>query len=331
MGETIKTRSEILFVYDVTEANPNGDPLEMNCPRLDPDTGHNLVTDVRLKRTVRDYLISERGYDGVADKGRDVFVREKLMPNGGIQDGKARGKDFGSKPEEVRKNAPQYCIDIRLFGAVIPLENDSVTLTGPVQFRLARSLNRVEVFHIKGTGAFASKAGAGQATFREEDFVHYSLIPFYGAINPAAAKHTGMTPDDEKMLLEALWSGTKHLHSRSKLGHMPRLLLKVEYADASSFVGELQRHLKLELREGLVSDKDIRSVDDYTVAIDALIAKLKTASSGKGPFGSEIKISAVTFAHDPALRLTHGGKGIDDLGPVLKEHLDVGVIDRSAV
>ncbi|MGH9831198.1 MAG: type I-B CRISPR-associated protein Cas7/Csh2, partial [Blastocatellia bacterium] len=265
MSETITNRSEVLFIYDVTEANPNGDPLEMNCPRTDPDTGHNLVTDVRLKRTVRDYLIYERGYDGSEGAPGDVFVREILMPEGGIQDGKTRGRQFGADAKEVMKRAPANCIDIRLFGATIPLEKDSVTFTGAAQFRLARSLNRVEVFHVKGTGAFASKAGAGQATFREEDFVHYSLIPFYGAINPIAAKDTGMTTDDENLLLEALWLGTKHLHSRSKLGHMPRLLLKVNYANASSFVGELQRHLKLEVRAGLVSDKDIRSVDDYTI------------------------------------------------------------------
>lgn len=305
MTETIKHRSEILFIYDVSEANPNGDPLELNRPRVDPDTGHNLVTDVRLKRTVRDYLISEKGYNG-GDPTRDVFVREIAMADGkGIQDGKTRGSDFGTTSDEIRISAASKCIDIRLFGATIPREKGTpgVTYTGPVQFRLARSLNRVEVFHIKGTGAFASEAGAGQATFREEDFVHYSLIPFYGAINPAAAKETGMTRSDEALLLEALWFGTKHLHSRSKLGHMPRLLLKINYEEHSSFVGELQRYLQLELREGLVSDKDIRSVKDYAIAIDSLIARIKCAQNGEMPFGKPVRIESIQVMHDPALRL----------------------------
>lgn len=333
MTETIKHRSEILFLYDVTEANPNGDPLELNSPRIDPDTGHNLVTDVRLKRTVRDYLIEERGYDGSEGAPGDVFVREIVMPDGGIQDGKARGKQFGTKPEEVRRNATGQCIDIRLFGATIPMERDSVTFTGAVQFRLARSLNRVEVFHIKGTGAFASREGAGQATFREEDFLHYSLIPFYGAINPAAAKETRMTAEDEALLVEALWFGTKHLHSRSKLGHAPRLLLKINYAEQSSFVGELQRHLKLRLREGLISDKDIRSVDDYEIEIDALFAQLQSALNGQIPFGKKIEIASIQVAHDPALRLTieeqvegqAKRKRIIDLGKALREKLGVKV------
>ena len=328
MTEPIKNRSEILFIYDVTEANPNGDPLEMNSPRIDPDTGHNLVTDVRLKRTVRDYLIEERGYDGGEGAPGDVFVREILMPDGGIQDGKTRGKEFGPKSDELKKNVTTSCIDVRLFGATIPMEKDSVTLTGPVQFRLARSLNRVELFHIKGTGAFASKAGAGQATFREEDFVHYSLIPFYGAINPIAAKDTGMTDDDETLFLEALWFGTKHLHSRSKLGHMPRLLMKINYGHPSSFIGELQRHI--ELRTDLSSEKEIRSVSDYTVAIDSLIAQVRRAQSGESPFGNRVTVASIQLAHDPALRLTNQGDPIEDLGTTLHEELGLEVFDLGA-
>lgn len=326
MTEPIKHRSEILFIYDVSEANPNGDPLELNRPRIDPDTGHNLVTDVRLKRTVRDYLIDECGYDGSEGAPGDIFIREIAMPDGkGIQDGKTRGSQFGKEDREVRANAIAKCIDIRLFGATIPLPESSVTLTGPVQFRLARSLNRVEIFHIKGTGAFASKAGAGQATFREEDFVHYSLIPFYGGINPVAAQSTGMTEEDGQLLTEALWLGTKHLHSRSKFGHAPRLLLKINYEEASSFLGELHRRVTLELREGMLNDKDIRSVEDYSLAIDPLVEGLKKATSGDVPFGTKLGIASIEIAHDPALRLTLNKQLISDLGATLGKELKVEV------
>jgi CRISPR-associated protein Csh2 len=325
MTDTIQHRSEILFLYDVSEANPNGDPLELNRPRTDPDTGHNLVTDVRLKRTVRDYLIYERGYDG-SEQSRDVFVREIPMPDGkGIQDGKTRATQFGKGEAEVRANVTARCIDVRLFGATIPLPDSSVTLTGPVQFRLARSLNRVEVFHVKGTGAFAAEAGKKQATFREEDFVHYSLIPFYGAINPKAAEDSRMTEADANLLTEALWLGTKHLHSRSKLGHMPRLLIKINYGDKSSFVGELHRRIKLKLREGLVDEKDIRSVEDYSLAIDPLVAALKQAMNGEGQFGARLSIDSVEVAWDPALPLTFSDKPVTDLVAKLNTELNVEV------
>jgi len=327
MTEPIKHRSEILFIYDVSEANPNGDPLELNRPRIDPDTGHNLVTDVRLKRTVRDYLMTERGYDGGATG--DIFVREIASESGkGIQDGKERGSDFGADNNVIRKTAAERCIDIRLFGATIPREKGTpgVTYTGPVQFRLARSLNRVEIFHVKGTGAFASKAGAGQDTFREEDFVHYSLIPFYGAINPIAAKDTGMTEADAQLLVEALWLGTKHLHSRSKLGHCPRLLLKINYAEASSFLGELQRRVELKPAAHLMTDKDIRSVNDFTLAIDSLVEGLQQAMNGEAHFGSKLSVASIEVAHDPALVLTLNNAPITNLCEQLAKDLGVNVL-----
>lgn len=351
MTDTIKHRSEILFVYDVTEANPNGDPLELNQPRLDPDTGHNLVTDVRLKRTIRDYLFSEKGYNGTDGALGDVFVRDVETPDGNRADAKRRARpSFGNTVREIRENILSKCIDIRLFGATIPTKDkgskkkgkgqapetdgteeedrgNTITLTGPVQFRLARSLHRVEIFHIKGSGVFSSSEDKQQGTFREEDFVHYSLIPFYGAINPIAAKETGMTTDDEVLLLEALWFGTKHLHSRSKLGHAPRLLLKINYAEQSSFVGELQRHLELQPGEQFVSDKDIRSVADYALKIDSLVTQLQRAQSGQIPFGKRVEIASIQIAHDPALRLTYQGNSLDSLAAKLKELLGVEVLD----
>jgi len=158
----IKNRQEILFLYDVTDANPNGDPLDENKPRIDEETGVNIVTDVRLKRTIRDYLFSYKGYDG--SNGKDIFVRELESEKGGIKDGKARAKDFNEDLNEIIEKA----IDIRLFGGVIPLDKASITFTGPVQFGMGRSLNKVSLKHIKGTGAFASGEGKAQKTFREE-------------------------------------------------------------------------------------------------------------------------------------------------------------------
>jgi len=88
MSETIKNRSEILFIYDIRDGNPNGDPMDENKPRIDEETGVNLVTDVRLKRTIRDYPHNF--------KGQEILVREIIYDakNGFIQDGKKRAKDF---------------------------------------------------------------------------------------------------------------------------------------------------------------------------------------------------------------------------------------------
>src|SRR3990167_6941889 len=103
----INKRSEILFYYDIANANPNGDPLDENKPRIDEQTGFNLVTDVRLKRTIRDYLLEFKGYDG--SEGKDIFVRKIKTGKGNeIQDGKQRVEDFSNDENKILGT----CIDI---------------------------------------------------------------------------------------------------------------------------------------------------------------------------------------------------------------------------
>jgi len=266
MGEEVKKRSEILFIYDIRDGNPNGDPLDENKPRIDEETGINLVTDVRLKRTIRDYLYNF--------KGLEIFVREIVhdKDKGFIQDGKMRAGNFSNDAKRILRE----CIDIRLFGGVIPLEKDSITYTGPVQFKMGRSLHRVTMKHIKGTGAFASKVDSKQATFREEDILPYSLILFYGIINENAAKHTDLSEEDIKLLLEGIWNGTKSLISRTKAGQVPRLLLKVNYSKENYHIGDLDKMVKLVTE---MHHESIRDTADFQLEIAELIGKLAAEKS----------------------------------------------------
>ncbi len=261
MTTNLTNKSEILFIYDVKDANPNGDPLDENKPRIDEETGINIVTDVRLKRTIRDYLHDYKGYNGT--DGKDIFVREIQTESGFIQDGKARTRDYEGNEENILT----ACIDVRLFGCTAPKEKDSITFTGPVQFKMGRSLHTVVVKHLKGTGAFASKADAKQATFREEDILYYSLIAFHGIINPTAAKHTKATVEDIQLLLEGMWHGTKNLISRSKFGQMPRLLLKVNYSNPYYFIGDLERHVKIKTD---MPDEKIRDISEFHLDVTPL-------------------------------------------------------------
>ncbi len=260
MSEEVKNRSEILFVYDLRDGNPNGDPLDENKPRIDEETGINLVTDVRLKRTIRDYLHNF--------KGQEIFVRGVVYDEAGhVQDGKMRAANFGNDDNKILNE----CIDIRLFGGVIPLKEGSITFTGPVQFKMGRSLHRVTMKHIRGTGAFASKEGSKKETFREEDILPYSLILFYGIINENAAKHTHLTEDDLKLLLDGIWNGTKSLISRTKAGQVPRMLLKVNYSKENYHIGDLDKMLKLTTE---IPHENIRETEDFKVDISGLIKKL---------------------------------------------------------
>lgn len=255
----MKNRSELLFLYDIVDNNPNGDPLDSNKPRIDEETSINIVTDVRLKRTIRDYL---HDY-----KNEEIFVIEKKDDKGKVQDGKGRASDFGKTKDEVSKNVLEKCIDVRLFGGTIPLNKDSVTFTGPVQFNMGRSLHKVILRRIRGTGAFASGADKSNKTFREEYILPYSLIGFYGIINEHAAQKTNLNENDVDELIEAMWNGTKNLISRSKVGQLPRLLLKINYKDENFHIGGLLNKVKLNKK---VDDECIRSPKDYDLDLSVL-------------------------------------------------------------
>lgn len=285
MSELIKNRSEIVFLYDIKDANPNGDPLDENKPRIDEETEINIVTDVRLKRTIRDHLMNF--------KGEEIFVREISNEDGTIQDAKQRAenfldktdikeKGFNEQKEEIKKAILEKCIDVRLFGATIPIDisvkegnkvknvTGSITLTGPVQFRMGRSLHKVELKHIKGTGAFASGKDKRQKTFREEDILPYSLISFYGIINENAAQYTKLTEDDISLLLEGMWNGTKNLISRSKVGQMPRLLLKVNYKEQNYHIGDLDKLITIKDIEQMNQEK-IRDIFEFELDASKLV------------------------------------------------------------
>ena len=288
----IKNRSELLFLYDIRDTNPNGDPFDENKPRIDEETGINIVTDVRLKRTIRDY------WKDFLNK--EIFIREIAYKDDNIQDAKKRAEDFllvdGEKIEkkelasiakdlgrsdsetdlmvtmkEIIDENIKSCIDIRLFGVTLPIsysksKSSSITYTGPVQFKMGRSLHKVNLEYIKGTGAFAATEGATRKTFREEYFLSYSLISFYGIINENAARKQNLpvTEDDVEFLLDGIWNGTKNLISRSKVGQNPRLLIRVEYAHENYHIGELDHLIQL------ITDKneeDIRSIRDYQIDI----------------------------------------------------------------
>jgi CRISPR-associated protein Csh2 len=261
-------KSEILFIYDITDANPNGDPNDENKPRIDEETGFNIVTDVRLKRTIRDYLKDYKGYNG--ENVKDIFIRGITKIDGNIQSAKDRAKDFGENKDKVL----DQCIDIRLFGGVIPIKGDPISLTGPVQFQMGRSLHRVNLNYIKGTGAFASNEKSKQNTFREEYILPYSFIAFHGIINPKAGLETKLSQEDIDLLIEGMWEGTKNLISRSKFGQMPRLLLKIDYKD-NFFIGDLNKLVSIESEK---EDEQIRGLVDFklgTSKLKSLIEKHK--------------------------------------------------------
>ena len=299
---TIQDRMEILFLYETKDCNPNGDPLDENKPRTDPETGVATVTDVRIKRTVRDYLFHV--------KGLEILVRDTEDDQGYLKDGKGRCDDFltaaGVNKEDtiatmvskVRTTILSQCIDTRLFGSTLPVEfgknKSSIKLTGPVQFSgFNRSLHRVSPQLIQGTAGFASSKNATQKSFREDHMLPYALIAAYGVVNEVAARTTGLSEQDVDLLLEGLWKGTESLISRSKMGHQPLLLARIRYRNGRR-VGDLAGRLRL------ISEKEdtaIRSVEDYAIDATRLLDGLNAMSTD---------VSAVEVIQDFRLRFKDG-------------------------
>ncbi len=287
----IKNRSEILFLYDVKDTNPNGDPLDENKPRIDEATGINVVTDVRLKRTIRDYL-SEY-------KGKDVFVKENKDNDGNLLTKDHKLKDLGIKSAEDAEKLFKKFIDLRLFGATIAVKKGSVIRTGPVQFRFGRSLHQVEPLLIQGTTVMPSGEEKTQGTFTEVYVLPYSLISFYGIVNENAGGYTGLQAEDVDLLLEGIWNGTKNLITRSKVGQMPRLLLHVEYMGGGFHIGDLDKAISVQpIKE---SGLAIRSMADLNLDFSELKEKLAA---------NKANIKRLRIAKDEALELDLSDLGI---------------------
>jgi CRISPR-associated protein Csh2 len=290
--EEIKNRSEILFLYEIENANPNGDPLNENRPRFDTEENKVLVSDVRLKRTIRDYWFEYKGYNGSGDK--DIFVRETKYSDGNeeyIASGSRRAELFKESSDKVLET----CIDVRVFGGVLPIKKDTFTYTGPVQFQMGKSLHQTEIITEQGTGAFASGDKKKQTTFRTEYKIPYALIGFNGIVNEKAAQYTKMTETDRDLLLEGIWNGTKNLISRSKFGQNPLLLFTVNYKEPY-YIGGLRQRLKIKSDK---SDLQIRGTEDFKIDLTGLLKELNAQTN---------KIESVEVQVDSRLEFVNNGE-----------------------
>ncbi len=301
MSETIKNRSEILFLYDATNVNPNGDPLDENKPRIDEETGRNIITDVRLKRTIRDYLFDY--------KGKEVFIREIREDDGNLRTKEKRLEEFKDNEELIAK-----CIDVRLFGATTAVKDKTMTLTGPVQFKYGYSLHRVDLTYVKGTTVMPSAQDRRQGTFTEKYILPYSLIVFYGIVNENAVKtqNIPLTEEDIELLLEGMWNGTKNLISTSKVGQMPRLLMQVIHKESNYHIGELDKRVRFISNK---NDEEIRDITDGVLDISELVKTLND---------SKESIIKVRYKVDERVRLSIDGKEValeDALTEVSHEQL----------
>ncbi|MDD1686101.1 type I-C CRISPR-associated protein Cas7/Csd2 [Methanoregula sp.] len=269
MSEPIKNRYEFVLLFDVENGNPNGDPDMGNMPRVDPQTGYGIVTDVCLKRKIRDYVdMVKEGKEGY-----DIYVKDGVVLN--EQHTKAyaalKRKPDSKKPKdyELTKFMCDHFFDIRAFGAVMATEVNCGQVRGPVQLNFARSQDPIfqqEVTITRQAVANAKDAEKGQ-TMGKKQIVPYGLYRVEGYVSANLAKKTtGFSEEDLALLWESLVNMFEHDHSAARGKMSARKLIVFKH---DSELGCCQSHIlfdKIKV-ERLSKDLPPRSFADYKVTV----------------------------------------------------------------
>lgn len=277
---SIKKNSEILFIYDAKMSNPNGDMDNENKPRMDYDTDTNLVSDVRLKRYLRDYF--EKALN------KPVFVTEdatKAKERVSQIINRTPAENSPVKKVEL-KTIIESCYDIKFFGAVLGTTGGNDHLTGPVQFNWGYSLNPVEINESSTiTSSFSSGEGVGK-DFR----VKYSLIAFSGGINANIAESTELNDDDVKLFDKAMVKAIPFCRTRSKIGQTPRLYIRVQASDNKSILKDLREYLSLDYNTDVDNKYSVRNIAQLVLNIEKLTSYLDNKPIEKIIFWKDDKL-----------------------------------------
>ena len=266
----INNRIDFIYIFDVQDGNPNGDPDAGNLPRIDAETGMGLVTDVCLKRKVRNYVQVAKGLS----EGYDIFIKEKAILNSEID--KAHDDEEVKKAKDKTAAARLFMCknyyDIRTFGAVMSTGKNAGQVRGPIQFTFARSVDPIATAEHSitrmavATENEAEKQNGDNRTMGRKATVPYGLYVCHGFISASLAKQTGFSEEDLQLFFEAL----KHMFDVDRSaarGLMSAQKLIVFLHDSilgNAPANKLFDLVKIEKN----TDNPPRAFGDYTVTID---------------------------------------------------------------
>lgn len=286
MSNVVKSRYDFILFFDVKDGNPNGDPDAGNLPRIDAETGCGLITDVCLKRKVRNYVML---------KGQEIFVKEKAVLNQLIDsaymdlgidlakapedenDGKKRNEKGVGQGKEVQRARAEMCkkyYDIRTFGAVMSTGANAGQVRGPVQMTFGRSVERIVTLEHSitrmavATEEEAEKQSGDNRTMGRKNTVPYGLYVSHGFISANLAAQTGFNQTDLDLFWEALKNMFEHDHSaaRGLMSTQKMVVFKHATALGNAPAHKLFDLVKVERTED--KTKPARSFADYQVIID---------------------------------------------------------------
>ncbi|MCU7926133.1 MAG: type I-C CRISPR-associated protein Cas7/Csd2 [Candidatus Thiodiazotropha sp. (ex Dulcina madagascariensis)] len=271
---TIQNRYEFVYLFDVSNGNPNGDPDAGNMPRLDPESSKGLVTDVCLKRKIRNFIeLTE------ADtQGYDIYVKEKSVLNNqnkkaydalGIESEKKKLPKDEEKAREITAWMCTNFFDVRAFGAVMTTEVNSGQVRGPVQLAFAKSIDPIIPLEISITRMAVTneKDLEKERTMGRKYIVPYGLYRVHGFISAKLAEKTGFSESDLEKLWQSLQMMFEHDHSAARGEMVARKLIVFKHKDA---LGNMPSH---KLFERITIDRiqgengtPANSFDDYQIS-----------------------------------------------------------------
>ncbi len=281
MSEAIKNRYEFVLLFDVKNGNPNGDPDGGNMPRIDPETGHGITTDVCIKRKVRNYvdLVKEDQTPfNIYVKERGILTERRLPAYNSLTE----VKDKSEKISKARAWMCKHFFDVRTFGAVMSTkENNCGQVRGPVQFSFSQSIDPIIPLEATitrmavETRKEADAQGGDNRTMGRKTYIPYGLYEMHGFISAPLAQQTGFSEDDLKLFWDALLNMFDHDRSAAR-GEMATRKLIVFKHESKIGNAPAQKLFDLVNVEKNCGDLPPRSFSDYEVSI------------GEAPRGVEI-------------------------------------------
>ena len=272
----IAHRYEFVYLFDVTNGNPNGDPDAGNLPRLDPETNKGLVTDVALKRKIRNYVALEKA----GEPGYAIYMQEKSVLNNqhklayaalGIESEAKKLPKDEAKALELTTWMCKIFFDVRSFGAVMTTEVNTGQVRGPVQLAFATSIDPVLPMEVAITRVAVTneKDLEKERTMGRKHILPYGLYRVHGFVSAKLAERTGFTEDDLKLLWRALTNLFEHDRSAARGEMAARKLIVFEHEHP---MGNAPAHALFDkvrvMRVNGEASTPARGFADYKVEID---------------------------------------------------------------
>ncbi len=277
MANAVDKRFEFVLLFDVENGNPNGDPDAGNMPRLDAETNLGLVTDVCIKRKVRNYVsLVKKDDKGNPLSGYDIYVQEGAVLNNQHRKAyEALGvdpKDSKSSREKAKDLARFMCrefYDVRTFGAVMMTEINCGQVRGPVQMGFARSVDPIvpQEVSITRMAVTNERDVEKERTMGRKHIVPYGLYRLEGYVSAALAEQTGFSDDDLELLWQALENMFEHDRSATRGKMASRKLIIFEHSTKLGNVHAHELFGSVKVRRADTS-RPARAFSDYIVDID---------------------------------------------------------------